>query len=107
MTKATQITSVAELKRRLAVGVRVTLVDHSVTDRQGNITYPRHKYMGVPRMVAVTNSVGVGYVPVEQPGAMPSWQDWPKKAELITSADDPDVFTVDKGWVSCTYRIES
>lgn len=94
------IKTVADLKRRLAVGTGVTLIGHHVYANNEK-RYPDHKYMEVKRTVSRVQSNSFAF---QDENGNESWQDWPKRAEL--KVYDENTFEIDKGWVSCTYRIE-
>lgn len=77
--------TVADLKRRLTVGTVIILDSYAVRDQLAS-----HKYLGVPRVVKVSNTVGFASTPVDRdawPNAENSYCDWPKKAEFTPDAD--------------------
>jgi hypothetical protein len=101
--------TVADLKRALTVGTKVTLTTFAYT--KDGVTSPApHKYLNIQRVVSTVQSKQFALKPVECGGwgdgswGGESWQDIPKAAELTWHTDN--VFTIDAGWVVTTYRID-
>ena len=98
--------TVADLKRTVIVGALLTLVSYRISnvDRA-------HKYMGVPREVTKSNSVGFACKPVADApwgelfkDAESSYCDWPKKAEYTCDGDGMG-FSIDHGHIHLHYRV--
>lgn len=89
--------TIADLKRRVTVGTRLTLDKFTVA----GLDRP-HKYLNVGRKVvkAQTNSFACATEDSE-----PSWCDWPKAAEFAPD-EDGNGFGVTHGNIYLHYRIE-
>ena len=98
--------TVADLKRTVVVGALLQLVEYRVSgvDRA-------HKYMGVPREVTQSNSVGFACKPVADapwgelfPNPEQSHCDWPKKAEYTCDPDGMG-FVIERHQFRMRYRV--
>ncbi len=94
--------TVADLKRRLIVGTFLTLDSYTVG---GQLAH--HPYLGVPREVTLSNSVGFASKPADKaafPNAEASHCDWPKKAGFTPDADG-EGFGLTRGHIYLHYRL--
>ncbi len=74
----------ADLKRRLVVGVTVTMTRHD--------WFPNGKLLGVPRKIAIQQTNAVAFESIEDPKKQPSWLYFKKASEF--RIDGPDSFSV-------------
>lgn len=89
--------TIAELKRRMAIGTVVTMTGHD--------WYPSGRLIGIPRTVVHVDTVKVGFAGDD---GRTSYMSWPRAGHL--QATGPDTFAValdDDGTAWMHYRIES
>jgi hypothetical protein len=103
-TKGQTTMTLAETKRRIHKGTRVTLTYHKYAHQWRDVSVREALITGAgyTRTVSVVQTVAIAFT---MPDGRFSWLHWPKAAEF-RSADNDTFSILEDGDVLMTYRIE-